>query len=117
MSETSPVSPESYLASLDTSAIWTVRYIDPSGFECQLSLEGSSGSEVLKKAQAAIERLKESQCSSIHRSTPMTKTKEDSKEDEILCPLHGIKMKRWSKGDRSWYSHRWQGGWCKGGVA
>jgi len=114
MSETSPLSPEQYLAGLDTSAIWTVRYIDPSGFECQLSLEASSGSEVLKKAQVAIERLKESQCSSIARCPSTHSLKDEEKEEAHLCPIHHIPMRLWQKNGRSWYSHRWNGSWCKG---
>jgi len=109
------LSPVSDGSGLDSSAIWTVRYIDPSGFECQLSLEGSSGIEVLKKAESAIERLKESQCSSIVRYPASSPDKEEEiKEDEHLCPIHQTPMKLWQKNGRSWYSHRWNGSWCKG---
>jgi hypothetical protein len=109
------LSPVAETPELDTCAIWTVRYIDPSGFECQLSLEGSSGIEVLKKAESAIERLKEAQCSSIVRVPTSTPDKEEEKkEDEHLCPIHQIPMKLWQKNGRSWYSHRWNGSWCKG---
>ena len=43
-------------------ASWTTRYLDISGFECQLSLEAETGADVLKKAEAAIAYLSESKC-------------------------------------------------------
>jgi len=107
--------PVADVSELDTSAIWTVRYIDPSGFECQLSLEGSSGIEVLRKAESAIERLKEAQCSSVIRVPVSSLGKEEEKkEEEHLCPIHHESMKSWQKNGRSWYSHKVDGRWCKG---
>jgi len=108
------LSPVAEVSELDTSAIWTVRYVDPSGFECQLSLEGSSGIEVLKKADSAIERLKEYQCSPIIRNPASSSIKEEGKEEEHLCPIHHASMKLWQKNGRSWYSHKVDGRWCKG---
>ena len=43
-------------------ATWSVRYIDPSGFECILSLQGETGAEVLKKSEGAISYLTETNC-------------------------------------------------------
>jgi hypothetical protein len=111
------VPPVGDLSELDTSAIWTVRYLDPSGFECQLSIEGSTGTEVLKKALSAIDKLKESQCIPITRGQTPAQDTEHYKEEELQCPIHKVKMSRWSKGNRTWYSHRWEGGWCKGGLS
>lgn len=108
------LSPVAENAGLDSSAIWTVRYSDPSGFECQLSLEGSSGIEVLKKAEAAIERLKECQCSPVTRNPAISSEKDEEKEDEHLCPIHQVPMKLWQKNGKRWYSHKVDGRWCKG---
>ena len=106
-------------------ATWAVRYIDPSGFECMLSLQAETGSEVLKKAESAITHLVDAKCIPLQRdslratqgnngnkpgATIMVKT--DGKNP--VCPIHGIEMKQWSKNGRTWYSHRWNDGWCDG---
>lgn len=115
MSENLHVTPEQFIPDLDTAAVWTVRYIDPSGFECQLSLEGSSGSEVLKKAQGAVEYLKETQCAPIHRINPTSTVKEEE-DDESICVKHQCAMRLYHKNNRSWYAHRTKDGqWCNGG--
>ncbi len=108
------LSPVAEGSALDSSAIWTVRYIDPSGFECQLSLEGSSGIEVLRKAEIAIDRLKEYQCSPIIRTPVISSDKDEEKVDDHLCPIHQAPMKFWQKNGKSWYSHKVDGRWCKG---
>lgn len=111
-------------------ASWTTRYLDTSGFECQLSLEAETGADVLKKAEAAIAYLSESKCIPLplipRKSNGQGKEPNTGSTKEIqkvgpsgnpICPIHGIEMKRWTKGDRTWYSHRWEGGWCKGGLS
>lgn len=34
----------------EAPASWNTRYLDPNGFECQITLRGESGSELLEKA-------------------------------------------------------------------
>src|SRR4030042_1788365 len=46
----------------EAPASWNTRYIDPNGFECQITLRGESGSELLEKATIAINYLLESGC-------------------------------------------------------
>lgn len=38
----------------EAPASWNTRYITPEGFECQLTLRGEMGQEVLERAQGAI---------------------------------------------------------------
>lgn len=44
---------------------WNTRYITPEGFECQLTLRGESGQEVLEKADAAITYLLSNDCTPV----------------------------------------------------
>lgn len=99
-------------------ASWCTRYLSPTGFECQLVLEAETGLEVLKKGEAALACLIEQNCMPIsfhgtNGGSNASKTVLESGEKHF-CSIHKIEMKRWSKGDRTWYSHRWEGGWCKG---
>jgi hypothetical protein len=108
-------------------ATWSVRYLDPSGFECILSIQSESGSEALKKAQGAISHLTEAQCIPLRKdshnngnksngksSEPTILVKPDGNGKNPVCPLHGVEMQKWSKNGRIWYSHRWNDGWCNG---
>ena len=46
----------------ETLATWSVRYLDPSGFECILSIQAGTGSEALIKAESALSHLVEGKC-------------------------------------------------------
>lgn len=109
-------------------ATWTTRYVDPSGFECLLSIQAESGSEVLTKAQGALERLSERKClphtqgqpnNGNEQKTPekqatTVQVKQGANTSKVMCPIHNVEMTLWTKGTRSWYSHRWNDGWCNG---
>jgi hypothetical protein len=110
-------------------ATWMTRYEDVSGFQCQLSLEAETGAEVLNKAEAAVAYLTESKCFPLHlgnhngnghgnndSSDATIEVKKEGGLKNPLCPIHHVEMKLWTKGNRSWYSHRWEGGWCRGEV-
>jgi hypothetical protein len=115
MSENSHLIPEQYVPDLDTGAIWTVKYVDPSGFECQLSIEASSGSEVLRKAQLVVEYFKEKQFAPILRVPSLPISKLDDKDEVHRCFLHGgVPLKRWEKNGNVWYAHKFEGRWCRG---
>jgi hypothetical protein len=49
--------PLSELTFSEAPASWNTRYIDPNGFECQITLRGENGSELLEKAANAIAYL------------------------------------------------------------
>ena len=118
---------EQQIGYVDSVATWSTRYLDPLGYECLLSLEGENGSEVLKKAISALAHLIENDCqpllSNNHdghvtnqqqkpNGTVMVTPSGNSKNP--TCPIHNIEMTLWQKNGRSWYSHRWEGGWCYG---
>ncbi|MGI6276846.1 MAG: hypothetical protein ACOYKH_04160 [Brevefilum fermentans] len=109
------------------TATWATRYIDPSGFECMLSLQAESGLEALRKAESALAHLKDAQCIPLRKDSPESAKKSFNKpsgatvlikpegdEKNPTCPLHGVEMQKWSRNGRTWYSHRWEGGWCNG---
>lgn len=113
----------------EAPASWNTRYVDASGFECQLTLRAESGSELLEKASHAIAYLLENGCtpSVFYRGGPrQPEAKEEktsngkgngqSQEDgnPAWCPIHECEMKRWEKDGRVWYSHKADGSWCRG---
>ena len=116
---------DAFSETIDSISTWSVRYFDPSGFECILSIQAETGSAVLKKAEGALSHLTEAKCIPLHEGdhngaikkngNPSGKTimvKSDGKNP--VCPLHGVEMTKWVKNGRTWYSHRWEDGWCNG---
>ena len=103
------------LSDLAASAVWSVRYRDPSGFDCQLSLESASGVEVLHRAQAALAKLSESGCKPIPKPQISSATESETKSESVMCPIHNVPMCQYQKNGRSWYAHRLEdGNWCRG---
>lgn len=46
---------------------------------------------------------------------PSSETKENGRETEgHFCPIHGVEMKKFTKGNQTWYSHKTDTGWCNG---
>lgn len=118
MTENIILSPVPDLSDLAASATWSVRYLDPSGYECLLSLESASGVEVLHKAQAAITRLNESGCIPLNKQSLISAKDEPTKAETHICPIHNVPMREWKKNGRTWYSHKLEdGSWCKGGKS
>ena len=106
----------------EAPASWNTRYIDPNGFECQITLRGENGSELLEKTANAITYLLELGCvpytyyRSVPRGTEPQKSNGNNghKEDGAWCPIHECEMKRWEKEGRIWFSHKVNGSWCSG---
>jgi len=111
----------------EAPASWNTRYIDPNGFECQITLRGENGTELLEKAGKAISYLLSNACTpytySRNGSTKVEIKSSESKKDEAQanskdnpawCPIHQCEMKRWDKNGRVWYSHKVDGKWCTG---
>ncbi len=113
----------------EAPASWNTKYINPNGFECQITLRGESGSELLEKAANAINNLIENGCTpyiyyrsgtrQAENKTDVVKKEdlqlnEDQKDDPAWCPIHQCEMKRWDKEGRTWYSHKGDNGWCQG---
>jgi len=121
----------------EAPASWNTRYIDPNGFECQITLRGENGTELLEKAGKAIVYLLSNACTpyTYYRnggyqgsSKSKTETKETTQNNgtdgttgsngtthnPAWCPIHQCEMKRWDKNGRVWYSHKVDGKWCTG---
>lgn len=118
---------EQQIGYVEAKASWCTRYLDPLGYECLLSLEGENGSEVLKKAIGALAHLIENDCQPLlsnshnghgtnqqQKSTGTEMVKPSGNGKNPICPIHNIEMTLWQKNGCSWYSHRWEGGWCYG---
>jgi hypothetical protein len=109
----------------EAPASWNTKYITPEGFECQITLRGDNGTELLDKAGKAITYLLSNACTpyTYYRngsrqveSKPVENKQEPEKHDDnpSWCPIHQCEMKRWDKNGRVWYSHKVDGKWCSG---
>jgi hypothetical protein len=113
----------------EAPASWNTRYVDPNGFECQITLRGETGSELLEKAAIAISYLLQNGCAPYvfyrnGNSTTLSKSNGELKEDDqsngkdkdspSWCPIHQCEMRRWDKNSRVWYSHKVDNKWCNG---
>ena len=111
----------------EAPASWNTKYVDPNGFECQITLRGETGSDLLEKAANAINYLLKNGCTpytyyrngsqKVASKTEEIKTeaaKPDDKDNPAWCPIHECEMKRWDKDGRVWYSHKADGEWCRG---
>jgi hypothetical protein len=111
----------------EAPASWNTKYVDQNGFECQITLRGESGSELLEKAANAIRYLIENGCMPYVYYRTTTRQVESKPDEEkkgegqsngadnpAWCPIHQCEMKRWDKDGRVWYSHKADGEWCRG---
>jgi hypothetical protein len=123
--------PKSDITFSEAPASWNTKYVTPEGFECQLTIRGENGSEVLEKSTAAIAFLLKSGCapSASFRPTFSAKklatapvqtngAKEETHQanngngnnhnghERNWCPIHECEMTKWEKGGRVWYSHK-----------
>ena len=93
---------------------WNTKYIDPRGFQCQLTLRGNTGYQLFDKVDAALDRLLESECRPYPDNRPTKQAKPLSVHNPTFCYLHDVQMDRYEKDGRSWYSHKHGDSWCKG---
>lgn len=104
----------------EAPASWNTRYTTPDGFVCQLTLRAENGKDLLEKANAAINWLKEHNYSPSDNNRYPKKQSSAKKVENIsgeppqICPIHQVEMKRWEKDGRIWYSHKVENGWCTG---
>jgi hypothetical protein len=112
-------------SSIESPASWNTRYLDPSGFECQLTLRGETGQELLERAQGAINFLLSVGCvpaangksTNHHASTPeQSQPNGNNGNDRSFCPIHSCTMRKWEKDGRVWFSHKVGDQWCTGKV-
>lgn len=114
---------------------WNTRYITPEGFECQLTLRGETGQEVLEKANNALSYLLKVGCqpavynkgfsrkpssnggekgSNGNSSNQGNTQTNNNGHNPNWCSIHNCEMKKWEKDGRVWYSHKVDGDWCTG---
>jgi hypothetical protein len=97
----------------EAPASWTTHYIDPSGFECQLTLRAVNGSDLLKKAGVALSSLAASGCTPA--AAPSANGKNQDRPTVMVCEFHNAEMKKYEKGGQVWFSHKLaDGAYCKG---
>jgi hypothetical protein len=98
--------------STEAPASWNTKYLDPSGFECQLTLRAASGVELLKRAGVALGALVAAGCTPANgHNGKAVITREDIK----VCEYHNCEMRSHSKNGETWYSHKLADGtYCKG---
>ena len=99
----------------ESPASWNTRYLDPGGFECQLTLRAGTGQELLVRAHGAIAFLLKNGCvpaanrkSFVSHSAAANPNPGNggNGDDSSWCPIHNCTMKRWEKGGRVWFSHK-----------
>ncbi|MCL4534978.1 MAG: hypothetical protein M1370_07435 [Bacteroidetes bacterium] len=105
----------------EAPASWNVRYRTPDGYESMLTLRGDNGVELLSKAEAALNWLKDHGCAPTtngygHKAARSpAETENTGPGDPSWCDNHKAQMKRYEKNGRAWYSHKTDdGNWCNG---
>ena len=111
----------------EPTASWAIKYLDADGFVCILTLSGQSGGDLLQKGQSAIKYLLGSGCLPVNgnnkkgggnnnKREPTVVVKPAGKGENPFCKIHNVEMTEWRKGDKTWFSHRWNSGFCNGKV-
>ena len=113
----------------EAPASWNTRYVDPNGFECQLTLRADTGMELLEKVNSAITYLLSNDCvpyvyrqngyrsksgNGKSNSADGKDTNNQKDTNPAWCPIHQCEMKKWEREGRVWYSHKVDDEWCKG---
>lgn len=70
------------------------------GFECSLTIRGTSGLDLLQKSKAAMAKVQEM------GGIPLNGHHGSNGTEERVCPVHQVPMKKFEKDGRSWWSHK-----------
>jgi hypothetical protein len=98
----------------EAPASWSTKYIDQSGFECQLTLRAINGSDLLKKAGVALKTLIDAGSKPVENCSS-SNGKSTEKPQMTVCEFHNAEMRRHEKDGKVWYSHRLADGtYCNG---
>lgn len=111
----------------EAPASWNVRYL-LNGFDCQLTLRGVTGADVLVKSREALKWLADngaeptrlpsnSQAPATAAEPKRIPVLDDGSPDPTWCPIHSVAMKRHEKDGTTWYSHKAGESWCRGKPA
>lgn len=99
---------------------WEVQYRSQEGHPCRAILSGEFGEEFLMKTQAVLDWLSKSQAKGsapapVAEPNPKVLAAPGGTDDQKICPVHNVPMRRYEKNGQAWYSHRTvDGGWCQG---
>ena len=100
----------------EAPASWNVRYFDPDGFDCQLTLRGMSGAELMPQTRKALDWLKGAKCipqrgnshapapqaaSEPTQGTPVGQQYTDAQPP--VCLIHHVAMQRSKHQAGQWY--------------
>jgi hypothetical protein len=113
----------------EAPASWNVKYKTAAGYDAMLTLRGETGKELLDKAEAVLTWLQQHECSPLpswnskannghhngnnNGNGKAEVTSEPKAED--VCPVHNATMRKYTKGDQCWFSHKLaDGSWCNG---
>lgn len=98
----------------EAPASWNVRY-NLGGYDCQLTLRGDNGAEVLTRSQAALKWLIDNGAQPTTHAPANGNGNGHAETDIKVCELHDAEMKRHEKDGQVWYSHKLASGeYCKG---
>ena len=102
----------------EAPASWNVRYINPSGYVCQLTLRADQGSELLTRAEKALVHLTDNGCQPVNGNgykPPAAPRSRNDQDSAVRCSIHEVSMNRREKNGKVWYSHKApDGSWCNG---
>ena len=101
----------------EAPASFNVRMQSPDGFECQLTLRGTSGADLLPRVAQALEWAKAKGYRPIVNGYVRGYALTDEKGKQYkMCETHQARMyAKTDQGGRTWYSHKLDDGtWCKG---
>ena len=109
---------ETKFTEAEAPASWNTKYTHPLGFQCQLTLRGKHGSELLNRVDSALDWLIENGCYPYPLNKPRPSNTDISFGDggtgNSWCTIHDVEMQRYEKDGRHWYSHKYGDYWCKG---
>lgn len=97
-------------------ASWSIDYVTSDGYVCKVRLVDDDESALLGRAGSVLNWLRSNGCRAQEHitETKSRKQAEGKKAGEKMCPIHNVKMKKWEKNGKVWYSHLIDGEWCSG---
>jgi hypothetical protein len=107
------------LPSPPQSALWQVHEAPAScclkfflgGVECMYTMRDTDDEKLFARVRRILPRVQEKVGSNGQKAG----NSESSGDDPSRCTIHNVPMKRYTKGDQVWYSHKApDGSWCRG---
>jgi len=122
------MSTETIATYTEAPASFTVKLQSPDGYDCLLTLRGTSGADLLPKVGQILEWVKEhgyaptnghagnGQAAAATASSDPDVLTDDKGKHYKVCQAHDARMyAKTGKGGQVWYSHQTASGdWCKG---